>query len=58
MNVCSLNTIECNLTEHRNNQWKELLTSNPKLRTYMNSKITYTQKSMFNIVPLGREDHY
>ncbi len=31
MNECSLNTIECNLTEHRNNQWKELLTSKPKL---------------------------
>ncbi len=34
MNECSLNTIECNLTEHRNDQWKELLTSKPKLRTY------------------------
>ncbi len=38
MNECSLNTIECNLTKHRNNQWKELLTSKPKLHTYMKFK--------------------
>ncbi len=38
MNECSLNTIEFNLTEHRNNQWKELLTSKPQLRTYMKFK--------------------
>ncbi len=45
MNECSLNTIECNLTEHRNNQWKELLTSKPKLRTYMKFKDNiYTEK--------------
>ncbi len=57
INECSLSTIEYNLTEYRNNLWKELLTSKPKLRTYMKFKITYTQKSMFNIVLLGREDH-
>ncbi len=39
MNECSLNTIACKLTEHRNNQWKELLTSKPKLRTYMKFKV-------------------
>ncbi len=45
MNECSLNTIEYNLTEHRNNQWKELLTSKPKLRTYMKFKDNiYTEK--------------
>ncbi len=57
MNECSLNTIECNLVEHRNNQWKELLTSKPKLRTYMKFKDNITQKSMFNIVHLGIEEH-
>ncbi len=45
MNECSLNTIECNLTEHRNNQWKELLTPKPKLCTYMKFKDNiYTEK--------------
>ncbi len=45
MNECSLNTIECNLTEHRNNQWKESLTSKPKLHTYMKFKDNiYTEK--------------
>ncbi len=38
MNACSLNTIECNLAEHRNNQWKDLLTSKAKLHTYMKFK--------------------
>ncbi len=45
LNQCSLNTIECNLTEHRNNQWQELLTSKPKLHTYMKFKDNiYTEK--------------
>ncbi len=45
MNECSLNTIECNLTEHRNNQWKELLTSKAKLNTFMKFKDNiYTEK--------------
>ncbi len=57
MNECSLNKIECNLSEHRNNQWKELLTSKPQLRTYMKFKDNIYTKSMFNIVPLEREDH-
>ncbi len=39
MNECSLNT------EHRNNQWKELLTSKSKLHTYMQFKDNiYTEK--------------
>ncbi len=45
---------ECNLTEHRNNQWKELLTTKPQLCIYVKFKdnIYYVQ-----YCSLAREDH-
>ncbi len=41
MNVSCVSTIECNFTEDRNNQWKELLPLKPKPVLIWNSQITY-----------------
>ncbi len=57
--ICNIKKVDNDLTELRNNQWKEYLPSKPKLCTYITFKNVYIEDYVkcCGILRRGEEEH-